>query len=219
MQIRSAGSSALDGCLRALQWEDSYHFHSNHVIPASSLTKSRAVIDLLLERGALWRPDARTITDVRKALYHIDPDVITEITDDLRDQHACDNGVLHELLRTPKMQELLRTSRRSKLAAKGNAVTSVPEPQRLPTAIARYLAQYDRQHLYKQVWSAPMPKIGKHYGVTEVEIATACRHLHIPTPPQGYWIEKETGRPVSAPPTLPPLPASIPKHQTDERSS
>jgi hypothetical protein len=65
----NGGSSALDGCLRALQWEDSYHFHSNKVIPASSLTKSRAVIGLLLERGALWRPDARTIADVRKAMY------------------------------------------------------------------------------------------------------------------------------------------------------
>ena len=215
----NGGSSALDGCLRALQWEDSYHFHSNKVIPASSLTKSRAVIGLLLERGALWRPDARTIADVRKALYHIDPDVITEITDRLRDQHACDDGVLHELLRTPKMQELLRASRRSKLAAERSAVASVPEPQRLPTSVARYLAQYDRKHLYKQVWSAPMRKIGKHYGVTEIEISKACRHLHIPMPPQGYWTEKDAGLPLSAPPMLPPLPASVPKHQTDERSS
>jgi ankyrin repeat protein len=215
----NGGSSALDGCLRALQWEDSYHFHSDKVLPASNLTKSRAVIGLLLERGARWRPDARTIADVRKALYHIDPEVITEITDRLRDWHACDDGILHELLRTPKMQELLQASRRSKVVAERNAVASVPEPQRLPTSIARYLAHYDRRHLYKQVWSAPMPKIGKHYGVTEIEIAKACRHLHIPTPPEGYWTEKEAGLPVSAPPMLPPLPASMPKHQTDERSS
>src|SRR4051812_33284425 len=103
-------------------------------------------------------------------MYHIDPEVITEITDWLRDHHACDDGVLHELLRTPKMQELLRASRRSKSGARGNAVTSVRK-QRLPTGITRYLAQYDRTHLYRQVWSAPMSKIGKHYGVTGVEIA------------------------------------------------
>jgi hypothetical protein len=77
------------------------------------------------------------------------------------------------------------------------------------------LAQYDRKHLYKQVWSAPMPKIGKHYEVTEAEIAKACRHLHIPMPPQGYWTEKDAGLPLSAPPMLPPLPTSI-WHQTDE---
>jgi hypothetical protein len=117
------------------------------------------------------------------------------------------------------MQELLRASRRSKLAAERNAVTSVSEPQGLPTSVARYLAQYDRKHLYKQVWSAPMPKIGKHYGVTEIEIAKACRHLHIPMPPQGYWTEKDAGLPVSPPPMLPPLQASIPKPQADERSS
>jgi ankyrin repeat protein len=215
----NGGSSALDGCLRALQWEDSYHFHSNKVIPASRLTKSRAVIGLLLERGALWRPDARTIADVRKALHHIDPEVITEITNLLREQHACDDGVLHELLRTPKMQELLRVSGRSKLAAERNTIAPASEPQRMPKSIARYLAQYDRTHLYKQVWSAPMPKIAKHYGVTEIEIAQACRHLRVPTPPQGYWADKAAGLPVTAAPMLPPLPASMPKHQNDERSS
>jgi ankyrin repeat protein len=224
----NGGSSALDGCLRALQWEDSYHFHSNKVIPASNLTKSRAVIRLLLERGALWRPDARTITDVRKALYHIDPEVITEITDHLRNHHACDDGVLHELLRTPKMQELLRAARRSKLEAEratgsrrnrhDSAVASVPEP-RLPATVARYLSQYDREHLFKQVWAAPMPQIAKHYGVTSSEIAKACSHLHIPTPPQGYWTDKGAGLLVSAPAALPPLPASISKPRTDERSS
>ena len=56
-------------------------------------------------------------------------------------------------------------------------------------------------------------------GSTAVEVAKACRHLHIPMPPQGYWTEKDAGLPVSAPPMLPPLPASVPKHQADERSS
>ena len=224
----NGGSSALDGCLRSLQWEDSYHFHSDKVIPASNLTKSRAVIGLLLERGALWRPDARTIADVRKALYHIDPQVITEITDGLRDHHACDDGVLHELLRTPKMQELLRASRRSKVEGEGatgsmrnrtgSAVASFPGTQRLPAAVARYLSQYDREHLYKQVWSAPIPKIAKHYGVTELEIAKACRHLHIPTPPQRHWAKKDASLKASTPPVLPPLPTAKQEHRTDSQS-
>jgi hypothetical protein len=29
---------------------------------------------------------------------------------------------------------------------------------------------------------------------------------------RGHWTERDTGLPVSAPPMLPPLPASIPKH-------
>jgi hypothetical protein len=212
----NGGSSALDGCLRALHWEDSYQFHSNKVMPASNLTKSRAVIGLLLERGALWRPDARTIANVRKALYHIAPEVITEITDRLRDHRACDEGVLHELLRTPKMQELLRESRRSTLEAErttssrrnriDSAGGSVPEPSRLPAGVVRYLSQYDREHLYKQVWSAPVPKIAKHYGVSEGEITKACRHLHIPIPPQEYWVQKGVDLQPLRPPPLPPLP-------------
>ena len=36
----NGGSSALDGCLRALQWEDSYHFHSDTVtVPRSTVLK------------------------------------------------------------------------------------------------------------------------------------------------------------------------------------
>jgi hypothetical protein len=63
-----------------------------------------------------------------------------------------------------------------------------------------------------------MPKIAKHYGVTEVEIAKACRHLHIPTPPQGYWAEKDAGLQPSTAPPLPSLPTSTPDQRTDSQS-
>jgi hypothetical protein len=49
----NGGSSALDGCLKYLHW-DSYHFFDRKTVPASSLTKSRATIRLLIERGARW---------------------------------------------------------------------------------------------------------------------------------------------------------------------
>ena len=101
-----------------------------------------------------------------------------------------------------------------------SAVASVPETQRLPTAIARYLSQYDREHLYKQVWSASMPKIAKHYGVTgdrDREGLSSPRHSDARL--KGTGRRRSAGLPPSTPPPLPPLPASIPKHQTDESSS
>ena len=76
----------------------------------------------------------------------------------------------------------------------------------------------DREHLYKQVWSAPMPKIAKHYGVTELEIAKACRHLHIPTPPQGHWAQKDARLQPSTPSPLPPLSTLKQDHRTDSQS-
>jgi hypothetical protein len=210
----NGGSSALDGCLKSLRWEDTYSYPAPKVIPASNLTKSRGVIRLLLERGALWKPDAHTLADVRKALYRIDPAVITEITESLRDRHACDEAVLQDLLRAPKMQDLLRAHRRSKLEAEGAlalqrrraglAKAAVAPSPPVPAPVRRYLARYDRDHLYRQVWSAPMPKIAKHYGATTAEIAKACHHLNIPVPAAEYWADASASHRRPAPP-LPAL--------------
>jgi hypothetical protein len=210
----NGGSSALDGCLKYLHWEDSYHFFDRKTVPASSLTKSRATIRLLIERGAQWRPDARTIADVRKVLYHIDPEVITEIVERLRFHHACDEVVLHELLRTPKMQDLLRAYRRSSLdtrvprpRVRRSQASQPPEPPRLTASTAHYLSRYNRDRLYEEVWTAPTQQIAQQYGVTDVALAKACKHLKIPKPPRGYWAKKAAGLRVPPKPALPALPA------------
>jgi hypothetical protein len=124
------------------------------------------------------------------------------------------------------MQQLLRSYRpkREAEAATGSrrnrnriAVASVPESQRLPAAVARYLSQYDREHFYKEVWSAPMPKLPNTTG-DELEIEKAFRHLHISIPPQGYWAQNGAGLQPSTAPPLPTLPTSTPDHRTDSQS-
>ena len=214
----NGGSSALDGCLKYLHWEDSYHFFDRKTVPASSLTKSRSTIRLLIERGAQWRPDARIIADVRKVLYHIDPEVITEVVERLRFHHACDEAVLHELLRTPKMQELLRAHRQSNLdtrvprpRARRSQRSETPESARLTASAAHYLSRYNRERLYEEVWTAPTQQIALQYGVTDVALAKACKHLKVPKPPRGYWAKKEAGIRVPAKPALPALPGLRPK--------
>lgn len=57
-----------------------------------------------------------------------------------------------------------------------------------------------REELYAQVWSEPMVRLAKRYGVSDVALAKVCRKLEIPVPPRGYWRRIQTGwRPAPAP--------------------
>lgn len=60
-----------------------------------------------------------------------------------------------------------------------------------------------RDALYEQVWSTPMIKLAKQYGISDVGLAKACKRHNIPRPPVGYWARRAAGQtPPKAP--LPP---------------
>lgn len=46
---------------------------------------------------------------------------------------------------------------------------------------------YDRQTLYEEVWSEPVYKVAKRYGISNVAIAKTCKKMRIPMPGKGYW--------------------------------
>lgn len=60
-----------------------------------------------------------------------------------------------------------------------------------------------RQALYDQVWSTPMTKLAKEYGISDVALAKICKKLNVPYPRRGYWRRKETGKAVKQLPLLP----------------
>jgi len=110
------------------------------------------------------------------------------------------------------MQALLREYRRPKPGtavamprARNGGVVPEPEPPRLTASAAYYLSRYKRERLYEEVWSKPTQLVAAQYGVTDVAIAKACRHLKIPKPSRGYWAKKEAGVPVPPRPLLPAL--------------
>ncbi|MBS0561850.1 MAG: hypothetical protein JSR21_17515 [Proteobacteria bacterium] len=51
-----------------------------------------------------------------------------------------------------------------------------------------------RQRLYELVWSEPMNVLAARLGISGTGLAKACHRLHVPTPPQGYWLRKATKR-------------------------
>ena len=61
-----------------------------------------------------------------------------------------------------------------------------------------------RKELYDQVWTTPMRRLAREYGISDVGLAKICKGLDIPRPPVGYWAKREVG---NAPPR-PPLPES-----------
>jgi len=59
-----------------------------------------------------------------------------------------------------------------------------------------------REELFEQVWSKPMTKLAKEYGLSDVGLAKICKSLEIPRPERGYWAKVEAGKKVQPKPKL-----------------
>ncbi len=53
--------------------------------------------------------------------------------------------------------------------------------------------QVKRQALYQRVWSEPVSKLSKEYGLSGVGFAKLCKRNDIPHPPRGFWAKKVAG--------------------------
>ena len=111
----------------------------------------------------------------------------------------CAPETYHELLRTPRMQERLRTVGFVKKPVTEREKQQV-EHQRRTEETARLMRQYDRGTLYDQVWSKPILDVAKGYRISGVRLAKVCRALSIPVPPRGYWARVRSGTSARKPP-------------------
>lgn len=59
---------------------------------------------------------------------------------------------------------------------------------------------YNREKLYKEVWTTPVVKVAAKYGVSDVAIHKICKKLNVPTPPLGYWAKVSAGAKVAKTP-------------------
>src|SRR3954466_2560489 len=60
-----------------------------------------------------------------------------------------------------------------------------------------------RQELYDRVWTEPVEKLAKEYGLSDVGLGKACRRHDIPVPPRSYWARRAAGQKLPRPP-MPP---------------
>lgn len=56
--------------------------------------------------------------------------------------------------------------------------------------------EISRGELYRRVWEAPLTKLTKEFGISDVGLAKACRRHKIPTPPVGHWMKVAHGKPT-----------------------
>lgn len=51
-----------------------------------------------------------------------------------------------------------------------------------------------RRELYDQVWTVPMARLAKEYGLSDSGLAKICRKHNIPRPPRGFWAKMAAGQ-------------------------
>lgn len=54
--------------------------------------------------------------------------------------------------------------------------------------------EVSRKDLYDRVWTKPLVKLAKEFGLSDVGLAKACRRHGIPTPPAGHWAKLTHGK-------------------------
>jgi hypothetical protein len=56
--------------------------------------------------------------------------------------------------------------------------------------------QFERQSLYEEVWSEPLTRLGKKYGLSDNGVRKACIALNIPLPKAGHWAKIAAGHQI-----------------------
>ena len=56
--------------------------------------------------------------------------------------------------------------------------------------------RFEREALYEEVWSEPLTKLGKKYGLSDNGVRKICIALNIPLPKAGHWARIAAGHQV-----------------------
>lgn len=216
----NGGSAALDGCLstslrcESVRWEISPHWYvSSSKASKYSVSKTLKTFELLLEHGALLRPDNdKEIACARRSLFECEPDVTLKLVDGLVKRGACTPDTIQNLLRTPAMKKHL-TPVAQKLVSLGFDVRTPEQKiqdERQEEAYSKWALQelvsrYSREEIYREIWLEPIRHVAKRYKLSDVGFAKVCKKLNIPRPGLGYWAKRAAGKPVPKQPPLPKL--------------
>jgi hypothetical protein len=215
----NGGSTALGECLSSSLGLRSFRC-GNGLYGTPSKASKYSVSDtldtfrLLLEHGALWRPDdAREVGWVRRNLSECEPDVTSEIVERLVKHSAGLPETINKLLRTPAMKQHLEPVARRLAQMKFDVRTPHQKAederherlyqQRLLRELAR---RYNREKIYQEIWAEPIQHVAKRYNLSDVGLAKVCKKLNIPRPGRGYWAIKAAGKTTPRQPPLPDLP-------------
>ena len=58
---------------------------------------------------------------------------------------------------------------------------------------------FERQKLFDELWTTPVTKLAKAYGLSDVGLRKICDALDVPLPPRGYWAKLAAGKKIPKP--------------------
>jgi hypothetical protein len=58
---------------------------------------------------------------------------------------------------------------------------------------------FQREKLFNEVWTTPVTKLAKGYGLSDVGLRKICIALDVPLPPRGYWAKLAAGKKIPKP--------------------
>ena len=208
---QNGGSSALDRCLGFMHIEGTIRRYGIGLRSKWDVHRSMDAVSELAQHGALWRPDERSqVNWVCRTLLECEPEVTIELLRVLQSSNACTRETLRELLSRPRIREHLSPQKwwiaRLKLT---DLMVSQKRAKRSKSdllVVSRVLlSRYNREDLYEKVWSQPMRKLSKEYGMSDVGLAKICKKLGVPLPGRGYWAKTAARRAVPHKPPLRPI--------------
>ena len=140
--------------------------------------RGTSTVEALLACGVRWEETSpEKLTGIRKSFLKVGDYELKTILSRLRRPEVCASETYQELIRTPRMQ--------AQMLALGLVKKPVDQRERHSDQLARLSKRYDRAALYEQVWSQPVQKVAKSYGISDVRLGKVCRTLRVPVPPAG----------------------------------
>jgi len=68
---------------------------------------------------------------------------------------------------------------------------------------------FKREELYERIWTTPIVRLSKEFGISDVALAKICKKLVVPKPPRGYWAKLKFNKKVQRP-LLPNISPDVP---------
>lgn len=187
--------------------------------------RSLGVIRTLFKVGVRWRKSPKgEIANVRSIFLKVSDHRLVDLMKLLATDEYCSPEVLQELGRPPAMRRRMkevgfippdpddRMQRRYSRPTRSREILSkfgveLPKP---PPYIPRVVEigawrnegreiRLDRAGLFERVWSKPMVKLAKEWGLSDQGLRKACRRVQIQLPPRGYWAKLASGKRMRRP--------------------
>lgn len=157
-----------------------------------STWRGTGTIESVLNCKTRWQePNREHIGRIRRLVIKLSDYHLRTIISRLKRPEICSPETYQELVRTPTMQ--------TRLLSLGLLKKPVSDREQKAKELGRLMYRYDRTLLYNQVWSEPVTKVAKLYGISGVRLEKVCRMLHVPVPPRGYWARLQNGHSVRKP--------------------